>query len=623
MALSNNVLNVTSLNFSSIRTNLKDYISSVGDFADYDFEGSTMSVLLDELAYNTYMNSIYTNMAINETFLDSAQLRNNIVSRAKMLGYTPTSARGASAVVQVNVTPGDSPASITVAKNTAFTSEVDGITYKFVTPRSYTILPNAGVYSANVNIVEGEPITHRYEIATDNESQRFIIPNKTVDTTSLSVEVQTSSSNTSTTSFREASDLRAVYANSSVYFLQENENEEYELIFGNNILGKALDDHNILIINYRHCHGSNLNGADTFSGPSNIGGYSNYSFAVQTPAEGGADIETNESIRFSAPRHYQTQNRGVTAKDYERLITREFPEIASLRVWGGENNIPSTPGRVFVAAKPSTALFLSEQRKAVIKDRLKKFSIVGVETDFVDATYLYINPTINVKYDSDLTALGSSSIREKVETAITAFETSKLGSFDNNLFRFSKFIRSIDDADSSILGSIVSIGLEKRFTPILTATFTYTLNFNNDLEQRHAHIEDGIPGTLYSSSFTYLGKTCFFDDDGEGNVRIYYAVGSERILLNSSAGTIDYDGGIIKINNFVPSAYAGSYISVYVSPRVEDVKAETNELLLFSNVKITLVDERTSTNFGVTTVTTQGSTLTTGSNETGVTIFRS
>ena len=623
MALSNNVLNVTSLNFSSIRENLKNYISSVSDFSDYDFEGSTISVLLDELAYNTYMNSIYTNMAINETFLDSAQLRSNVISRAKMLGYTPVSARGASAVVQLTVVPDDSPASITVDKNTTFTSEVDGITYKFVTPQSYTILPTDSIYSANVNIIEGEPITHRYEVDTGDTSQRFIIPNKTADTTSLSVEVQTSSSNTTTTTFNQASDLRAVYANSAVYFLQENENEEYELVFGDNVLGQALDDQNILIINYRHCHGIELNGADQFSGPSTVGGYSNYSFNVLTPAEGGADVETIESIKFSAPRHYQTQNRGVTAKDYERLIKREFPEISSLRVWGGENNIPSTPGRVFVAAKPNTALFLSEQRKNIIKDRLRKYSIVGVETEFVDATYLYINPTITVKYDSDLTVLTNSSIRQEIENTISTYETSKLGTFENTLFRFSKFIREIDDTDAAILGSITSIGLEKRFTPILTATFTYTLNFNNDLKQRHAHIEDGIPGTLSSSSFTYQGKTCFFDDDGEGTVRIYYSEGSQRIYLNSNVGTIDYDGGLIKINNFVPSGYSGSYISIFVEPRTEDVKAETNELLLFSNAKITLIDERTSTNFGVTTVTTQGSTLTTGSNETGVTVFRS
>jgi hypothetical protein len=623
MALSNNVLNVTSLNFSSIRSNLKNYISSVGDFADYDFEGSTMSLLLDELAYNTYMNSIYTNMAINETFLDSAQIRSNIVSRAKMLGYTPTSARGATAVAQITVSPTDSPVSITVAKNTTFTSEVDGITYKFVTPQTYTILPTAAVYSANVNIVEGEPITHRYEVSTSDATQRFIIPNKSVDTTSLSVEVQTSSSNTTTTTFIQATDLRAVYGNSSIYFLQESENEEYELIFGDNVLGRALDDQNILIINYRKCHGSTLNGTSTFSGPSTVGGYSNYSFNIQTAAEGGADVETIESVRFNAPKHYQTQNRGVTAKDYELLIKREFPEISSLRVWGGENNIPSTPGRVFVAAKPSTALFLSEQRKAVITDRLRKFSIVGIETKFVDATYLYINPIISVKYDSDLTVLTDSSIRQKVETAISTFETSKLGTFDNNLFRFSKFVRAIDDSDASVLGNTVDIGLEKRFTPILTTTFTYTLNFNNTLEQRHAHLEENIPGTLSSTSFTYLGKTCFLDDNGEGIIRIYYSEGANRITLNDSIGTIDYTRGIVKINNFVPSAYNGSYISIFVTPKIEDVKAETNELLLFSNAKIILFDERTSTNFGVTTITTQGSTLTTGSNETGVTIFRS
>ena len=240
----------------------------------------------------------------------------------------------------------------------------------------------------------------------------------------------------------------------------------------------------------------------------------------------------------------------------------------------------------------------------------------------MDATYLYINPTITVKYDSDLTVLSASALREKVENSITSFETSKLGTFDNNLFRYSSFTRKIDDTDASILGNITTIGLEKRFTPILSATFTYTLNFNNSLEQRHAHIEDGIPGTLSSSSFTYEGKTAFFDDDGEGTVRIYYAKGSQRIYLDDNIGTIDYAQGIVKINSFRPTAYFGSFISLYVSPKTEDVRAETNELLLFSDTKITMIDERTSTNFGVSTVTTQGSTLTTGSNETGVTVYK-
>jgi len=622
MALSNNVLNVTSLNFTTIRNNIKNYISSVGDFSDHDFEGSAMANLIDMLAYNTYMNAIYTNMATNESFLDSAQIRNNVVSKAKALGYTPTSARGATAVVQVTVVPNDSPASITVDKNTVFTSDVDGITYKFVTPQSYTILPSSNTYSANLNIVEGEPLTHRYTVDVNSTNQRFNIPNKNVDTTSLTVEVQTSSSNSTTRTFTRATDLRNVYANSKIYFLQENENEEYELIFGDDVLGQELDNGNIVIIGYRVCHGNDLNGANTFSGPSTLGGYSNYSFTVQTAAEGGANTETIESIKFSAPRNYQTQNRAVNAKDYERIIKRDFPEISSLRAWGGENNIPSTPGRVFIAAKPSTALFLSDQRKNVIKNHLKQYSIVGVETEFVDATYLYINPTITVKYDSDLTVLSASALREKVENSITSFETSKLGTFDNNLFRYSSFTRKIDDTDASILGNITTIGLEKRFTPILSATFTYTLNFNNSLEQRHAHIEDGIPGTLSSSSFTYEGKTAFFDDDGEGTVRIYYAKGSQRIYLDDNIGTIDYAQGIVKINSFRPTAYFGSFISLYVSPKTEDVRAETNELLLFSDTKITMIDERTSTNFGVSTVTTQGSTLTTGSNETGVTVYK-
>ena len=625
MALSNNVLNVTGLDFTTIRNNLETYISSQPDFADYDFEGSTISNLLDLLAYNTYYNSIYTNMASNEMFLDSAQVRSNVVSRAKMLGYTPSSARGATATIQVNITPRSTTDTITIAKNTQFTSTVDGIDYKFVTPEAFSIgkVGTATVHSANISITEGESLTHRFTVGSANT--RYILPNENIDLTSLSVSVQTSSSNTTTITHTKADDINAVYANSTIYFCQETEEQEYELLFGDGVIGKALTTGNIIIADYRVCHGELLNGASVFTAPATLGGESNFTFSTSAAATAGANRESIEGIKFNAPKNYQTQNRAVSTSDYERIILRDFPDIKSLRVFGGENNDPPTYGKVYVAAKPETSLYLSEQRKTEIGDRLRKYNIIGFETVFVDATYLYINPDIEVRWNSDNTTLTGQQLRSNVATTITNFESSNLGQFNNTRFRISKFQRFIDDTDASIFGNQTSIRIEKRFTPLLDRPYTYTLNFNNAFDLRHPHPMDGIYGVVESSSFGFVSEgvtyNAFFDDDGEGDIQIYYTEGNNRVYLNKKAGRINYDEGIIVLDTFLPISYVGSYIRVSVKPRKTDIRASTNELMLFGEAKVTMVDETTSTILGSTAVDTEGTGLSTGATETGGTIF--
>ena len=625
MALSNNVLNVTGLDFTTIRGNLESYISAQSDFTDYDFEGSTISNLLDLLAYNTYYNAIYTNMASNEMFLDSAQVRANVVSRAKMLGYTPSSARGATATVQVNVTPPSPTDNITIPQNTTFQATVEGVAYTFVTPQAYTIgkVGVSTVHSANISITEGEPLTHRFTVGTANT--RYILPNENVDLTSLVVSVQTSASNTTVITHTKADDISSVFANSTVYFCQETEEQEYELIFGNGVIGKALTTGNIIIADYRVCNGELLNGAAVFTKPTNLGGYTNFTVSVTGAAIAGANRESIDGIKFNAPKNYQTQNRAVSTSDYERIIVRDFPDIKSLRVWGGENNTPPTYGKIYIAAKPVTSLYLSEQRKMIIGQRLRKYNVVGFETIFVDATYLYINPTIEVRWNSDDTVLTGQQLRENVSTVVQNFETSNLGQFNNTRFRISKFQRFIDDTDASIFGNQSSIRIEKRFTPLLDRPYTYTLNFNNAFDLRHPHPMDGIYGIVESSSFGYVSEgttyTAFFDDDGEGDIQIYYTQGNERIYLDKKAGRINYDEGVITLNSFLPISYVGSYIRLSVNPRKTDIRASTNELMLFGEANITMVDETTESVLGATAIDTEGTGLSTGSSEAGGTIF--
>ena len=288
----NSAIKVTSIDFDTIKTNLKTYLASQGEFKDYDFEGSSMSVLLDLLSYNTYYQSIYTNMVANEMFLESAQIRNNIVSRAKMLGYTPRSAQGSTATVRLNITPSASPApdSITVAKNTTFTSTIDGTDYTFVTPDQTTINSNNGVFAATVNIKEGTPITHRFTVSTSNPV-KYILPNDNIETDSIAVQVQVSSSNTTANVYSKATNITTVDNNSPVYYIQENNDGKYELTFGDGILGNKLKDGNIVIADYRVVTGADTNGANNFISPDTIAGESNFTSTLVTAASGGAAKE--------------------------------------------------------------------------------------------------------------------------------------------------------------------------------------------------------------------------------------------------------------------------------------------------------------------------------------------
>ena len=330
----NSSIRVTNINFNTIKSNLKTFLRAKPEFTDYDFEGSGLSQVIDLLAYNTYYNAVYTNMVGNEMYLDSAQIRNNVVARAKMLGYTPTSARGATATLDVTITPSTNVNSVTVNANTLFTSTLDGITYKFTTPDTYVLTRESGYSSNTIVIKEGEPLTQKFTVDTSS-NQRFILNNKNADTTSIKISIQTSSANTARRTFTEASNLVDVQANSQVYFIQENEDGKYELLFGDGILGKALDNGNIVVADYLVTNGSIVNGANNFSAPSALGGQASFTVAVANSASGGANSESIESIKFNAPKSFQRQNRTVNKNDYTITLLAEAPDLQAISVWGG------------------------------------------------------------------------------------------------------------------------------------------------------------------------------------------------------------------------------------------------------------------------------------------------
>ena len=584
----NSAISVTSLDFDAIKTSMKTYISSKPEFTDYNFEGSTISMILDLLAYNTYQNAFYTSMIGNEMFLDSAQLRDSVASRAKMLDYVPRSARGASTTLNVEITPTGAPDTVTIDKGSEFSATVDGESYKFVTPEAYTLSSNDD-YTGDITITEGRVATHRFTVSTTSPV-RYILPNENVDTTSITVDIQNSADDQNSTRYNVASDISQVQANSAVYFLQEVEDSQYEIYFGDDVIGKAPIDSNIVIANYRVCNGTVGNDINSFTSPSTLGGFNTFTTTVNASTAGGSDNESIESIKFNAPKNYETQNRAVLSEDYKRIILRDNGDFQSVSVWGGEENTPAIFGKVFISIKPVNGFTISSQRKTDIRTQLKKYNVLSIDPEFVDASFLYIKPTVTVRYNSKATTLSAVAVQTKVTNAIINFENTKLGTFDSNRFRYSQFVQSVDDADQSIVSNLTLITIEKRFVPSLTTSTTFNVGFDNPLHNPHA----GHKFTISSSAFTFQNQTSYFDDDGNGNIRIYYLLNSSRVYLSQTAGTVNYTTGLVIISAFLPTAFVGSSVSIFANPKNNDVDSVRSQILLIAGATVSVVDDTTT-----------------------------
>jgi hypothetical protein len=599
----NTDLVVTGLDFDVIRANLRNYIASKNEFSDYDFNDSALGTLLDLLAYNTYYNGFYANMLANESFLDTAQNYDSVVSLAKALGYTPTSARGASANVKITFTQSVANTtfrSITIPKNTSFLTQVNGASYKFVTPQSYTISANTNNgFSDYIRITEGEPLTHRY-VFNSPTNTAFVLPNDMVDTTSITVTVTTSGN---TQSYIPADNIFTVNSSAQVYFVEADRGQKYKIAFGDGVLGYQPPTGSIVNISYRVCNGRLPNGANSFNLiNTTIDGQSSINVQPIGRSVGGADIEGIESVRFNAPRMYETQNRCVTSEDYKRLLVDQNPDISSINVWGGEENSPPIYGKVFVAAKPKTGTLFSANRKDQIIASIRRYNVQAIDVDMVDPTYLYIVPYITVRYNPKQTTKTPGELAAAVSSRVVSFEENYMSSFEKS-FRFSRFLDYIDSTDEAILTTEATIRLRKTFTPNLAGVNSYTINFNNALQRLGAkeliagNSKHPGYGGITSSTFVYGGQDSYFDDNGFGTMRIYYSSTAGqlgRVYTNYNVGTIDYDAGTVNINNFVPTSYTGDVISVVAAPVSPNITPVRNQILLMSQCEVNIVDDNTN-----------------------------
>ena len=488
MATEKAALRVSELDYLEIRENLKNYLRSQTEFQDFDFEGSGMAVLLDILAYNTHYMGYYLNMIGNEMFLDTAQLRESIISHAKLMNYVPGSSQGALAKVNIKVTPSNAEdntsTSLTLNKYTRFLGiDKDGINYPFVTLYSNTISKTDGSFNfANVFIKQGEATTLQYLIDSSNETRRYEIPSANVDTQTITVSIQESTTNTDTTLYTLAEDITEITANSTVYFIEENEKQTYTVYFGDNVIGKRPKDGNVLICTYLNNDAAITNNISRFVSTSGISGYTdNIIVTTTTGSYGGIDKESIEQVRFRAPYFYTTQNRAVTINDYETLLLKEYNTIDAVSVWGGEDNDPVVYGKVFISLKTNGNYQLTNLEKEQIKDNLiRNKNVLTVTPEIVDPDYVYLIIKGTIYYNSQLTGLSAGEISELVKAAIQDYSDNELNSF-NSVFRKSKLQSYIENAEKSITGSDIDVLVQKRFLIDTLRIKTYTINYNMPL----------------------------------------------------------------------------------------------------------------------------------------------
>ena len=581
-------LDISQLDFDGIKDNLKTFLSQQDEFTDYDFEGSGMNILLDVLAYNTHYLGYNANMLANEMYLDSADQRSSVVSLAKQVGYTPKSATSSQAIIDV-VLNNASGTSVTMSRGTKFTTTVDGTSYSFVANADVSISPLDGVYKfSNLTVYEGTYLNYKYTANTTDTDQRFIIPNDNVDTSTLTVKIQNSASDSITNSYSLATGITGLESTSKVYFLQEVENGRYEVYFGDGVLGQAVADGNIVILDYITCNRDEPNGASSFTLSGTVGGFSDVTITTIDNAANGSGPETIKSIKYNAPRDYTAQDRAVTAEDYKVLVKSLYANAQSVQVYGGEDAATPDYGKVYISIKARSGSNLTEVTKASLVQSLKSFAVASVTPVIIDPETTFITITTTFKYDSSLTTKDVSTLQADVLDAVSFYNTDTLENFIG-MFRYSKVLETIDGADTSILSNITKVKMYKYITATLNSGLKYTLSFNNAFFNPHSGHNSTAGGIVSSTGFKIINDDStnehFLDDDGAGIIRVYYLSGTTRIYTDSTYGTINYTTGEIILTSATITSIsnvdgaASTQIRVIVQPDSNDVVPVRNQVL--------------------------------------------
>ena len=573
---------VANLDFEDIKEALKDYLRAQSDFTDYDFDGSVLSTIIDTLAYNTYYTAFNTNMVVNELFIDSATLRDNVVAIAKQLGYRPKSITSPTAFVSFTVTYANptSDTELYLKKGTGFIASFDNTIYQYVVLDDVKaqVVNDQAVFT-NVVVREGNQIVNTFTVNTSLKSQRFILDNTNIDTNTIRVRVFPTGG-----SFNEpylvANNIIGIDGNSKIFFVEEIEDERYEIIFGDGVLGKKLENGARVEISYLRTAGPESNGVKTFvfSGVlENPDGVSPNAFDVAinstVASSGGEELESTNKIRFNAPKAYGTQDRAVTAQDYAAIVRRAYPSTSDILIFGGEDQDPPQYGKVFIVLKPNDASFLTSLTKQQITEEVKKFVVASVEPVIIDPSILFVEISSKIFYDSLITDQTAAEIRDKVIGSVQNYlNTSDTEKF-NGKFRYSKIVGVIDDADRSINSNLTTVTMRKDFYPQLNSTFYYEICFQNafDLDCDEPVLSStGFRVTEYPNFDVYI-------EDRDGKIVLYRldTATGEKVVLDKEIGDIDYEKGELKMYNLtiIKGTFFDNRISVRVKPLSNDIKA--------------------------------------------------
>ena len=575
---------VTELDFDQIKANLKEFLSSQDQFNDFDFDGAGISVLLDLLAYNTQYNAVLSHVVMNEAFLDSAEVRSNVVSHSKLVGYVPRSTVSSSMFVDIIVTgDSNSPSQLELQRGTTFTTTISGQSYTFVTLSSRTASKTAtNTYSFSaVQLNEGTIRTNRYRVDGTIDFQKFIIQDANVDTDTLIVRVYDNEQTSTYEEYTYYEDITLVQGDSKVYFYQENAQGNYEVFFGDGTLGSALSSNNIVEVQWLSSNGVEGNGAIAFSASDTIGGISNITVSRTTgftQSFNGANKETVESIRFNAPLYYASQNRAVTSRDYKSIILNEYADIEDVSVWGGESNDPPVYGKVFMSVKAQNQDYISEERKDIIKNFVENKNVGSITTEVLDPDYTKLIITTLFKYDSEITNLSKADLESRVKTVITNYNNNVLNRFDG-VFRSSNLVADIDDADNGILNSVIRIQMYKDITPNTLFNTTYDLSFSSPI-----YITSSTESILTSTEFKIGDNICVFDDEpiaGTTNHNIFVkVVGGSKLSGYENIGTIYPATGKVQIGGASGIRFNSTdQISIICSPESNDIAPKFNQLV--------------------------------------------
>ena len=592
------------LDFDQIKTSIRDYLRANTNFTDYDFEGSNLSIIIDALAYNTYTTAYNTNMAANECFLDSATLRENVVSLARNIGYVPRSRRSARAKISFTVSGLESTTTLTLNSGIVCNGVGDNTNYIFCIPEDITVaVVNGFAEFDNIEIYEGNFVSQNFTVDTSLFNQRYILDNPSIDTSTINVKVKPSESSSATVTYKQIDNIIGITSTSSSYLLQEIEDERYELIFGDNVIGKKLSNENYITVSYIISDGKEGNGASEFSFVGNItnqdgGAINPANISLVTTEENsrdGDDIESIASIKYYAPRIYSSQYRAVTASDYESVLAYIYPNVESVTAYGGEEMSPPRYGKVFISVKPRNGDFLSDQTKRDLVQRLKSFAVAGIVPEFIDLKYLYVELQTSAYYNTNLTS-DAENLKTGISNALTQYSRSIDVNKFGGRFKYSKAVGLIDNVNSSITSNITKVLIRRNLIAEISRFAQYEVCFGNMF-----HVQEKSYNVV-STGFTIQGVvgTVYLADESidrdKGRIFFFtYTEGGTPVVIKKNAGTVDYMHGEILIDtvNILSTVIANNVIEIQAIPHSNDIVGLNDLYVKFdmSNTKINMVQD--------------------------------